>query len=127
MKRSLPILIFLAAFTLGGCTSYRHARFDAESGKPIEETSLRAPFLTKSTISGLKSRVSDKHGTNVYTRTVGVETAESRTDAEGVDAMGRLVGTLLLQALQASGAGPAAPLARVALPSVAPRTPPPSQ
>lgn len=91
MKR----LIF-AAVLLSGCTSYRHARY--ADGKLTEETHLRAPFLTKTAIAGLKTRVSDKHGTDVYTRSVGVESATGQADAEGIDAINRFVGQAILSA-----------------------------
>ena len=79
-----------------GCTSYRHERF-TDSGQPIERTTLQ----------DLKTRVSEKRGTNTYTRTLGVESVENKTDSEGVAALESLLGRLLMDGLKAAAPVPA--------------------
>jgi len=101
-------LLLLTMLGLGlsslGCTTYKHRRF-SDAGQPIESTSLYAPFLTKTAIQGLQTKVSDTRGTNKYTRGVGVDAAEARADADGIAAMERLIGQAILSA--AKGASPA--------------------
>lgn len=107
MKRPnlLSLLLILACSALAlGCTTYKHRRF-SDSGQPLESTSLYAPFLTKTTIAGLATKVTDVRGTNKYTRGVGVDAAEARADADGIAAMERLIGQAILSA--AKGASPA--------------------
>ena len=99
--KSLIAILVLSSMT--GCASYRHTRKDATTGTIIEETTLRAPWLSKTVVQGLKTRTSDKHGTNIYTRSVGLENATNETDAEGIKALQGLIGAALLQALS-SGA-----------------------
>lgn len=104
-KHLLHLLLTLAFSLLAiGCTTYKHRRF-SDAGQPIESTSLYAPFLTKTTIAGLQTKVTDQRGTNRYTRGVGVDTAEARADADGIAAMERLIGQAILSA--AKGASPA--------------------
>lgn len=106
----LPCLLLLgglsAALVLAaGCTSFRHERF-SDAGQPIERTTLSAPWLTKTSLENLKSRTSEKRGTNTYTRSLGLDAAEARTDAEGVAALQSLIGQALLQALKTAAPVP---------------------
>lgn len=101
---ALVVALGLSLFGTG-CTSYRHERF-TDAGQPIERTTLSAPFLTKTTLQDLKTRVSEKRGTNTYTRTLGVESAENKTDSEGVAALESLLGRLLVDGLKAAAPVP---------------------
>lgn len=93
------LLLALGGTFSAGCTSYRHERWDPESGKPIELTSVHAPWLTKTAIEGIKSKTTDKRGTNIYSRTLGIDSANAQTDVEGVNALRGLLGDVLIQAL----------------------------
>lgn len=93
------------AISLTGCTSYRHARFDPNTGAQVESTSLMAPFLTKTTIAGLKTRVTDAHTTDgavKYTRSVGIDGIDAAVDAAGVQAVESLIGRALVESLRKS-------------------------
>ena len=98
-------LSLLAVLCLSACTSYRHERF-SDAGQPIERTTLSSPFLTKTTLQDLKTRVTEKRGTNSYTRSVGVEGVENKTDSEGVAALESLLGRLLMDGLKAAAPVP---------------------
>lgn len=95
-------IIAISTAIISGCASYSHTRNDPTTGKAIETTHLRAPWLTKTTIAGLKTRVTDKHGTDVYSRTVGLETGTNSTDVEGIDALNRLIGNAVLSGLKSA-------------------------
>lgn len=121
-----PLVIAIVVASAGaGCVSYRHTRADPGSGAPIETTVVRAPWLTKTTVEGLKSRTSekrDKAGVTSYSRSIGLEAAKSETDVEGVKALESLLGSLLIRGLSVAGGG----LPAVTLPTVAPASAPPS-
>lgn len=107
MKKIVSIIC--VSITVSACTSYTHSRFDPQSGNAIESTSLRAPWLTKTAIAGLKSRVSDKHATNgvsTYTRSIGVESVDSSVDAAGIQAIESLIGRALLEGLKTTAPVP---------------------
>ena len=97
MKRFLLLTVLLT-----GCTSYRHERFDVTTGKPVELTTFRAPFLTKQAVEGLKTRVTDKHGTNSYSRSFGLTSGENSGDAEAINAVGNIVGAAVSAAVKAA-------------------------
>lgn len=101
-KTSLIIMAFVPLMI--GCTSYSHERF-SDTGQPIEKTTLRAPWLTKQAITGLKSRVTDQRGKDVkYTRSIGADIS-NETDSQGIDALGNLLEKVAKGA--AAGAGKA--------------------
>jgi hypothetical protein len=89
-----------------GCASYKHERkVDVLTGATTETTSFRSPWLTKTTVEGLKSRVSDKadkNGARSYTRSIGVGSVANETDVEGLKALEALIGRSLLEALKTS-------------------------
>ena len=105
----LALLVFLAVSFLGsGCLGYRHARY-SDNGELLEETRLRTPFLTKTTIEGLKTSTKQTRSTNgasSYVRTVGVSSADSQTDAAGIQAMESLLGRAILTGLNAAAPAP---------------------
>jgi hypothetical protein len=92
----IPLLI--------GCTTYTHTRsIDPRTSVVTEETKLRAPWLTKAAIIGLKSRVSDRtdsKGIHSYSRSIGLDSGTSETDVEGVRAVQALIGSVLVEALK---------------------------
>lgn len=106
---ALALALFVGLAFLGsGCLGYKHARY-SDGGQMIEETRLRAPFLTKTTIEGLKTSTKQTHGTNgvgSYTRTVGVSSADNQTDSAGIQALEGLLGRAILSGLNAASPVP---------------------
>lgn len=89
--RTLTLLALCLFPMFIGCTSYRHDRF-GEDGKPIESTRLKAPFLTRQAITGLKTRVVDQRSKDQkYTRSVGVDATTNEGDVQSIDALGNLL------------------------------------
>lgn len=105
MKRLYALLLFVLSLAFTGCTSYTHERF-ATDGKPIERTTLHAPFLTKTALQNLKTQVHEKRGTDTYSRTVGLDGVQNSVDSEGLAAMQALLGKLLLDGLKAAAVAP---------------------
>lgn len=128
--------LFSSAVLTTGCLGYKHARYDPASGNPIETTRISSPFLTKTSIEGLKSNTEDSRSTNgasKYRRVIGVTSAENKVDTEGVNALESLIGRAILTGLGAPqlGGGVQAPapqvqVIQVPVPATAPPPPPPA-
>lgn len=98
------LLAVLASLASTGCASYTNTRsIDPKTSVVTETTRLKAPFLTKSTIEGLKTHVSDrvdKNGVHSYSKSIGLTNASSETDVEGIKALQSLIATGLVEALK---------------------------
>lgn len=104
MKLHLFPALLASLVAITGCASYTNTRsIDPKSSVVTETTKLRAPFLTKSTIEGLKAHVSDrtdKNGVHSYSKSIGLTNASSETDVEGIKALQSLIGSALLESLK---------------------------
>jgi hypothetical protein len=102
---NLMIGLFLVGMITSGCASYRHSRqADPTTGIMTEETSVRAPWLTKTAIQGLKTRTTESRtkDKSTYSRSVGVDATSVEADVEGINALRALLGDALIQALKTS-------------------------
>lgn len=101
-----PLIIasLLGAQLFLGCASYTNIRsMDPKTSVVTETTRVRAPFLTKSTVDGLKTHVSDrvdKNGVHSYNKSLGLTNASNEADVEGIKAFQALIGQSLLEALK---------------------------
>ena len=91
------LAIALTASSLVGCASYSHKHTAAG-----DDITRFTGFVTKATVTGLSSKVSSKQGTNVYTRTVGLESGAAAGDAEAIAAFANLIGQAAAAAAKAA-------------------------
>lgn len=105
-------LLLSVSFLGAGCLGYRHTRY-SETGKPLEETRLNSPFLTKTTIEGLKTntrQTTSTNGASTYSRQVGVSSADNAVDTAGVQALESLIGRAIMTGLGVPPIGAGGPL-----------------
>lgn len=101
---SIIVASIIGAQLFLGCASYTNIRsMDPKTSVVTETTRVRAPFLTKSTVEGLKTHVSDrvdKNGVHSYNKSLGLTNASNEADVEGIKAFQALIGQSLLEALK---------------------------